>query len=176
MKKSLRRSEIGQDYLSFTRLTNFNPDQTSETAQTFTSTSPDASPISRTTFSVTSVFTPELFFGQLTHSIPAGARRWPTGQNFFSNSSFDLAKIMAKSSAFFPGADAFVRPPGLGPGICREAISHPASAAFNSSMTSDGASTSNTRTPSLMPSFLASGVPEYPGKLFLGSRHAPHEL
>ena len=32
-------------------------------------------PISRTTFSSRSVATPELFLGQLTHSIPAGASR-----------------------------------------------------------------------------------------------------
>ena len=41
--------------LSITRNTNFNPDQVSSTAQTFTSTSPDFRPISRTTCSLTSV-------------------------------------------------------------------------------------------------------------------------
>ena len=60
---------------SFTRITNFSPDQTSFTAQTFTSTSPAGRPILITSFSPKSVTMPEAFLGQLTHSIPAGASR-----------------------------------------------------------------------------------------------------
>src|ERR1041384_7542381 len=48
---------------SFKRNTNFNPDQISSTAQTFTSTIPLAMPIARITSSVRSVATPEDFFG-----------------------------------------------------------------------------------------------------------------
>jgi len=58
---------------SFTLITNFSPDHTSFTAHTFTSTSPTSNPIFRTSFSLRSVATPEAFFGQLTHNIPAGA-------------------------------------------------------------------------------------------------------
>src|SRR6266853_2796158 len=60
---------------SFTRITNFKPDHTSFTAHTFTSTSPANKPILRTSFSFRSVGTPEVFLGQLTQSIPAGANR-----------------------------------------------------------------------------------------------------
>src|ERR1700736_1230525 len=60
---------------SFTLITNFSPDHTSFTAQTFTSTRPASSPILRTSFSFRSVAMPDVFLGQLTHSIPAGASR-----------------------------------------------------------------------------------------------------
>src|SRR5450631_1169729 len=60
---------------SFTRITNFRPDHTSLTAHTFTSTRAAAKPILLTSFSFRSVTTPEVFLGQLTHSIPAGAKR-----------------------------------------------------------------------------------------------------
>src|SRR5437667_8662095 len=60
-------------YRSSFRIISFSPDQTSSTAQTFISTSPSGKAIWRTTSSVTSVATPELFFGQDTHIIPAGS-------------------------------------------------------------------------------------------------------
>src|SRR6476469_5123904 len=53
---------------SFTRITNFSPDQTSLTAHTFTSTRPAVKPILITSFSPRSVTIPEAFLGQLTHS------------------------------------------------------------------------------------------------------------
>src|SRR5215471_16795276 len=61
-------------FRSLTRITSFKPDQTSLIAQTLTSTTPAASAMSRITFSVRSVGTPDVFFGQLTQIIPAGAR------------------------------------------------------------------------------------------------------
>ncbi len=82
---------------SFSRLTNFNPDQISVTAQTFTSTKPAASPMARTTFSSTSVATPEVFLGQLTHSIPAEASCSATRANSLVNAPFDFVNIIAKS-------------------------------------------------------------------------------
>jgi len=82
---------------SLTRRTNFNPDQISVTAQTFTSTKPAASPISRTRFSSRSDATPELFFGQLTHSIPAGCSNFAKRRNSCFSSACDLVKRMAKS-------------------------------------------------------------------------------
>src|SRR5207253_9035641 len=57
---------------SFSRKTNLSPDQTSSTAQTFISTIPLASPMSRTTFSFRSVATREDFFGHEIQSMPAG--------------------------------------------------------------------------------------------------------
>src|ERR1700758_1534646 len=79
---------------SFKRRTNFNPDQTSVTAQTLTSTNPDASPISRTTFSLKSVATPELFFGQLAHIMPAGASSRLSGLNSLARSALDLVNTI----------------------------------------------------------------------------------
>src|SRR5262249_28565926 len=58
-------------HLSFNRNTNFNPDQVSSTAQTFTSTSLALRPISRTMFSSKSVGTPAAFFGQEIQSMPS---------------------------------------------------------------------------------------------------------
>jgi hypothetical protein len=40
----------------------------------------------------------------------------------------------------------------------------------SSDRTSAGARTSNTRNPGLIPNFLGSGVPEYPGIVFCGER------
>jgi hypothetical protein len=54
------------------RITNFNPDQTSLTAQTLMSTSPIGRAKSRIVSSVISLFIPELFFGQEIQIIPAG--------------------------------------------------------------------------------------------------------
>src|SRR6202167_2633302 len=79
-----------QPLRSFTRRTNFSPDHTSVTAHTFTSTNPASSPVSRTVFSSTSEARPELFFGQLTHNIPAGASSFASRENSRTNSARDL--------------------------------------------------------------------------------------
>src|SRR5580700_9385119 len=121
---------------SFTRRTNFNPDQTSVTAHTFTSTSPAASPTSRTVFSSTSVATPELFLGQLTHSMPAGASSSLLRLNSLQRTVFDFVNSMAKSSGVFPPA---VSQPALGltspsfTGRWSESTSHGAPGPGNSS-------------------------------------------
>src|SRR3982751_5473293 len=60
--------ESFEDHRGFDRFcslrTNLRPDQTSSIAQTLMSTSPSSKPRLRTTFSVRSVSTPELFLGQ----------------------------------------------------------------------------------------------------------------
>ena len=55
------------------RMTSFNPDQTSSTAQTLMSTNPSGKATSRMTSSMMSVLTPELFFGQETQTVPLGS-------------------------------------------------------------------------------------------------------
>ncbi|MGC1373840.1 MAG: hypothetical protein WA824_17030 [Candidatus Sulfotelmatobacter sp.] len=59
--------------------------------------------MARTSFSVKSVATPELFFGQLTHNIPAGASSLANWENCFDNCVRDFVNSMAKSitSGFF---------------------------------------------------------------------------
>jgi hypothetical protein len=136
-------------YRSFTRRTNFSPDHTSVTAHTLTSTNPASRPIPRTRFSSRSEATPELFFGQLTQNMPAGASSFVNRENSSANSARDLLKSMAKSS--------------MSPGFVF--ILHPANASRNSARTSAGAFAKRTRKPGLMPNFFGSGVPEYPGIL-----------
>src|ERR1700729_1401583 len=131
---------------SFVRRTNFNPDHTSVTAQTFTSTKPGRNPISRTAFSSRSVVTPELFFGQLTHNIPAGASAFASRENSFVNSRCDLVNSITKSSA----------------SPCLTML-HSDNAWDNSARTSAGAFANCARNPALIPNFFGSGVPEYPG-------------
>jgi hypothetical protein len=118
----------------------------SVTAQTFTSTSPAARPISRTMFSLRSVEMPEVFLGQLIQSTPAGARFLPIRGNSFFREAADFVKSMAKSSGVLgsPGS------------------AHLSRDGFSSATTSEGASIRRTWKPSLMPSFFGSGVPEYP--------------
>ena len=129
-----------------TRRTNFNPDQTAVTAQTFTSTNPAARPMSRTMCSVRSVGTPELFLGQLTQSMPAGVKCFEM-KSKSSRSSLDFANHIMKSTGYF-------RP---------RSIVHLSRAVFSSARTSAGIPDMDTRFPGLIPSFLGSGVPEYPG-------------
>src|SRR5262249_9224143 len=119
----------------------------SVTAQTLTSTNPAASLISRTMVSLRAVGTLELFLGQPTQSIPAGARFSVTRPNSLFNAAPDLVKSIAKSIGVFPDLT----------------ILQFSSEGFNSAITSDGASIKETRKPSLMPSFLGRCVPEYPG-------------
>src|SRR5215469_6697554 len=124
----------------------------SVTAQTFTSTRPAARPISRTIFSVRSVGTPELFFGQLIQSIPAGASCLAIGLNSLARDALDLVNTMAKSIADLPSASWQFSKYG-----------------FSSWTTSGGESTRETRRPSFMPSFFGRGVPEYPGMVAFGA-------
>jgi len=58
-------------FRSETRITSFNPDHTSLTAQTLISTKPSGRAISRIVSSVISVGTFELFFGHETHTKPS---------------------------------------------------------------------------------------------------------
>ena len=66
------------------RMTSFNPDQVSSTAQTLMSTNPSGKATSRMTSSVMSVLTPELFFGQETQSAPFGSIVFRNDWSFFS--------------------------------------------------------------------------------------------
>src|SRR5437588_11199394 len=134
-------------FRSATRRTNFSPDHTSVTAHTLTSTRPAERPSSRTTFSSTSVATPELFLGQLTHSIPAVASPFARRENSGESSARDLVKNITKSSGLFGTLNT----------------SHADIASPNSVRTSAGALTRHIRNPFLIPNFFGSGVPEYPG-------------
>jgi hypothetical protein len=60
-------------YLSFKGITNFNPDQTSSTAQTFISTKPMDRAVARILSSVTSVEIFADFLYQETQIIPSGS-------------------------------------------------------------------------------------------------------
>src|SRR5258708_16046802 len=133
----LQRSTITQT------ITNFSPDQTSLTAQTFTSTKPASRPISRIIFSERSVATPEDFFGHEIHNIPEGARNFATLAKSLLRTDADFVKSKTKSIDRAGRASSFVRV-GNGP---------------NSAVKPGGALTIATRNPSLMPSFLIKGVP-----------------
>src|ERR1044071_2327872 len=61
---------------SLTRTTNFRPDHTSSTAQTFTSTSPSFNPKARITFSSRSVRILDDFLGQEIHNMPSFRRHF----------------------------------------------------------------------------------------------------
>src|SRR5690349_4585390 len=127
-------------------MTNLRPDQTALIAHTFTSTRPAASPISRTLFSSRSVASPELFLGQETHSIPAGASLFDHCGNFFLRSDWLLLGSNTKSRAV----------------LTELASWHSVSAVLSSDFTSGGRSGRATLKPGLIPSFFGSGVPEYP--------------
>jgi hypothetical protein len=104
-------------------------------------------------FSLRSVVTPELFLGQLTHNIPAGASSLLIRLHSFVSGAFDFVNTIAKSSGVF----------------LLSVVSHPASSVFNSAHTSGGGSVRHTRNPGLIPNFFGSGVPEYPGMQLAGS-------
>ncbi len=128
---------------SFRRKTNLSPDQTSSTAQIFTSTRPAARPIVRTFVSDKSVTTPELFFGHETQSIPAGVNLAAYSENPTVSSLSLLTNNKAKSSGF----RVFKLIVTLaGRSRCRAK--------------SRGAFTKATLNPDLIPSFLTRGVPE----------------
>src|SRR5690348_13257250 len=73
-------------YLSPSRNINFNPDQVSSTAQTFTSTSPFFNPKSRIMFSSRSVAIPDDFFGHDIHIMPSFFRIFLLALNFAEKS------------------------------------------------------------------------------------------
>jgi hypothetical protein len=98
-------------------------------------------------FSSTSVATPELFFGQLTHSIPAVDSSLAKPENSVESSARDFVKNMRKSS----GPQGSLN------------TSHADIASRNSRRTSAGALSREMRNPLLIPNFFGSGVPEYPG-------------
>jgi hypothetical protein len=141
---------------SLTRITNLSPDQTSFTAQTFTSTSPAAKPISRTLFSSTSVATPEVFLGQETQSMPAGESLLDHFKNFFFRSDWLVLGSRTKSSGVRPA----------------DPSSQSFNAAFSSALTSRGTSGRATLKPGLIPSFLGKGVPEYPAMSAISQAHS----
>jgi len=61
---------------ALTGTTNFNPDHTSSTAHTFTSTNPDFNPKSRMLVSSRSVATPEDFFGHEIQIMPSSFKHF----------------------------------------------------------------------------------------------------
>src|SRR5690242_2960453 len=131
---------------SFKRYTNFSPDQVSSTAHTFTSTSPSPRPISRIEFSLRSVAIPEVFLGQEIQSEPFAARHRCASLKRRFKSAWVVANNWMKSS-FSPSCSAQLTLSGNAPRVLRYPGGPPSSAM---------------RCPGLMPSFLTSGVPEYP--------------
>src|SRR5438552_17799502 len=97
----MRRSDHPILHLSFSRYMNFNPDQTSSTAHTFTSTRPLLSPISRTTFSLTSVFTLAAPLGQEIQSVPAASRFFLSLGKSATSLDFSVVKNWMKSQGPF---------------------------------------------------------------------------
>src|SRR5260370_39190601 len=65
-----KESPFAYDFRFSTRMTSFNPDHVSSTAQTLTSTRPSGNANARTTSSVTSVGTLAAFFGHETQIAP----------------------------------------------------------------------------------------------------------
>src|SRR5450759_1665811 len=127
---------------SFSLRTNLSPDHVSSTAQTFTSTSPDSSPNVRTTPSVRSVATPDVFLGHATQSIPLGSSLSRSRANPLPSSDCAVTNSIAKSIA------------------PRGAIRVPSGSSPSSPAKSPGSETNCSRAPGLIPSFSTSGVPE----------------
>ena len=133
------------------RITSFKPDHTASTAQTLISTSPIGKQISRITSSVTSVATPEAFFGAVflgheTQIIPSGASKSRSRDSNSASSTFFVTNTCAIAR---PARGAFTNS-GKTP---NEAIS---------AATLAGIFDRHVSCPSLTPSFFAKGVPEYP--------------
>src|SRR3954464_7829474 len=97
----IRADGIARRHRSLRRRTNLSPDQVSSTAHTFTSTRPAASPTWRTTSSVRSVATPDVFFGHDTHNVPLGVSRSRSLPKRFSRSDLFPTNNIAKSSGPF---------------------------------------------------------------------------
>ena len=129
---------------SFSRKTNFRPDQVSSTAQTFTSTRPAPNPTLRMTSSVRSVLMPEAFFGHEIQSMPSGCSFAAVAENFFARSCLLLTNKRMKSKGCREDAEVKLVPGGRSINLT----------------TSSGAFKKAIRNPGLIPSFLTKGVPE----------------
>jgi hypothetical protein len=140
---------------SRSRRTNLSADQVASTAQTFTSTSPSSNPTVRTMFSVRSLATPEVFFGQEIQSMPLDASLSRSPGNRFVRSALFRTKRIPKSRA---PRDAGVTPSGNLPSVSRK---------------SAGGFTNCVRAPGFIPSLATSGVPEYPTVLFGTVKRCP---
>src|SRR5438105_13840082 len=143
-------------YRSSFRIISFSPGQTSSTAQTFISTSPSGKAIWSTTSSVTSVATPELFFGQDTHIIRAGSIAHRNGSSLAFNVDLDDANKCMKSTPLLTRFAHFTE-----------------SSAGSCSSARDFSDTPSTYAviPSLDPSFLQRGFPDYPARNLRLTRH-----
>src|SRR4030095_4187688 len=124
---------------SLRRKTSLSPDHVSSTAQTLTSTRPFLNAISLTTFSLTSVGIFDVPFGQEIQSMPSFARADFKPGNFFSSS----ARSLVKNWTNFSPCESEVS------NALPRVISYP-----------EGAFSTTAR--SLMPSFSANGLFEYP--------------
>src|SRR6266700_5412000 len=87
-----KRLVRGLDFRCSRRTINFNPDQVSSTAHTFTSTNPSGSATARITSSVTSVGTPADFFGQETQTVHVSGTFIRNRLNCFSSSPRRVVK------------------------------------------------------------------------------------
>ena len=87
---------------SRSRHTKRRPDQVASIAQTLLSTRPCARPNSRTTFSFSSVATPELRLGQATQSPPAGCSAAASGAKCARNDSRSRTNTTTTSSSSAP--------------------------------------------------------------------------
>jgi hypothetical protein len=96
------------------RTINFNPDQVSSIAHTFTSTNPSGSATARTMSSVTSVGTPADFFGQETQTVPVSATFSRNAGSLFFNSVRVLMKTWTKLEFAFKRSEK-VTPSGIAP-------------------------------------------------------------
>ena len=133
---------------SLSRYTNFRPDQTSSMAQIFTSTRPAAKPMSRTIFSLTSVCTPEVFFGQEIQIIPFAFIFPAYCAKAVCNAARLLTKKRMKSRSLH----------------LETALTCTLDGSSSCCKNFSGAFTNATVNSDLMPSFLIKGVPEYPAK------------
>src|SRR5438270_4381171 len=132
------------DFRFSRRIINFNPDQVSSTAQTFTSTNPSGNAISRITSSVRSVEIPEDFFGHETQTVPFSDILSRKIDNFFCNSLRRLVKRWTKFELESRRLEN-ATPSGIFPSNRRYFA---------------GALMVTTVKPVLIPSFCGSGVPE----------------
>src|SRR6266702_2101075 len=96
------------------RTINFNPDQVSSIAHTFTSTNPSGNATARITSSVTSVGTPDDLFGQETQTVPAFAIFSRKTGNLLSNSLRSSMKTWTKLESGFKRSEK-VAPSGIVP-------------------------------------------------------------
>src|SRR5437762_12556477 len=96
------------------RTINFNPDQVSSIAHTFTSTNPSGNATALITSSVTSVGTPDDLFGQETQTVPASAILARKTGNLFANSLRFLVKTWMKLESGFKRSEK-VTPSGILP-------------------------------------------------------------